>query len=82
MVKTNWITQKIHSDTLIKLPRVTSFTLVNIGDSPIFFREQTLLKNEMFVLEGDGSVSNIELDIRFENGKGTAILNYRSVINC
>lgn len=82
MVKTNWITQKIHSDTILKLPRVTSFTLINKGDSRIFFREEEIAPNEIYVLEGDGSISNIELDIRFENGKGKAVLNYRSVINC
>lgn len=82
MLRTNWITQKIHSNTHLHLKRVTSLTLINTGNTPLVFREQTLAPEQIFVLEGDGSYSDIELEIRFETGSGQAILNYRSVLNC
>lgn len=81
MIKTGWTTQKLSKNTRFDLKNVTSLTLLNAGKSKIFFREQTLEPEQTYVLEGDGSQSDIELDIVFENGEGLAILDYRSTTN-
>lgn len=82
MRKTQWNTQKVYSNTYFHLKGVTSLTLHNAGESKVFFRERMLEKGDYYLLEGDGSYSDIDLDITFENGSGEAILDYRALINC
>lgn len=81
MKRTNWVTQKFYQNKQFKLKNVTSFTLTNTGKSLVFFRERVLKPNEIFVLEGDGSFCDFELEIEFENQKGEVILDYRCLIN-
>lgn len=83
MKRTNWITQKFTSNTSIQIRNVTSFTLLNAGNTPLKFRERVLEPQQFFLLEGDGSYSDIELNIEFEKGDNPcAILDYRSVLKC
>lgn len=81
-MKTNWITQKIFQDITIHLKGVVSLTLFNSGKKPLYFREQVVEPGQTYLLEGDGSHSDIDLDIRFENGQGEALLNYRALKQC
>lgn len=81
-MRTNWISQKYTSDTKTQLRNVTSLTLYNSGNSKVFFRYQWLKPEQIYVLEGDGSATDIDFEIAFEGGKGEVILNYRSLKKC
>lgn len=65
-----------------ELQGVTSLTLVNEGDTSLYFRERTLKKGEIFVMEGDGSASQVSFSVEFEGGKGSALLDYRVLKKC
>ena len=82
MRKTQWNTQKVYSNNLLSSTGVTSLTLHNAGESKVFFRERILEKGDYYLLEGDGSYSDIDLEITFENGQGEAILDYRALTKC
>lgn len=82
MNKSKWNTQKIYSNSSFFLKGVTSLTLYNSGESKVYFRERTLEKGDYYLLEGDGTASDIDLEISFENGRGEAILDYRALQKC
>ena len=82
MLKTKWITQKIFSDTAFLLKGVTSLTLYNAGNSKVSFRERTLEKGDYYQFDGDGTATDIDFEITFEDGHGEAILDYRALQKC
>ncbi len=86
MKKTNWITLKLTSDATIELKEVTSFTLHNVGNCNVIFRERIIEPEQSFVLEGDGSYSDIDFKIEFQRtaflNEPAAILDYRSLLKC
>lgn len=82
MKKTNWITQQLFADTTLHLKGVTSLTLHNVGEQKVYFRHREFGKGESFLFEGDGTASDVEIDIKFDTGKGIAILDYRALVKC
>lgn len=81
MKKTGWITQRITENTRLSLRNITSLSLYNSGESIVHFRNRSIPPKSYFVMEGDGSASDIEdFEILFDGNKGEVLLDYRTII--
>ena len=91
MEKTGLLSRAIQSDTRFSETNITSLTVSNHGDTVMTvtqggvsrtipaFRDDIGVPFGSFNIPGDGTMSDIEIEISFEGGAGKAIIDYRKV---
>ena len=93
MEKSGFTSQRINKDE--KLPEitgVTSLTISNYGDTDLTvivndvprpvpaFNQDIKVPFGSFNLPGDGTACDVRIELKFQGGRGQAILDYRKLI--
>lgn len=93
MKKTGFVSRKFTNDDRIELTEVTSLTLSNYGEKDLTvivndiertvpaFRSDIGVPFGSFNIPGDGSACDVVIEVKFEDGQGLAILDYRKIKN-
>lgn len=91
MKRTGFVSHKLTTDDKLILTDITSLTLSNYGDKDLVVivndveRTVPALKSDIgvpfgsFNIPGDGTACALVIEVRFQDGQGLAILDYRKV---
>lgn len=86
MQRTGYYTEQYTQDYSKKLKDITSLSISNVGETDLKLTVQGVNRiikpKQMFVIEGDGSYSDLDFKFTFDGGSGIAIVDYRQIKQC
>lgn len=86
MQKTGYYTEQYTQDFSKKLKDITSLSISNVGetDSTLIIQgvKRIIKPKQIFVIEGDGSYSDVDFKFTFDGGSGIGIVDYRQIKQC
>lgn len=83
MKKSRFVTVEFFGETILHLTNISSLTMMNVGTSVVTFRGRELQQGEQFLMDGDGTASDIDIEFDFDNtGTNHLLMDYRVVQDC
>lgn len=86
MQRTGYYTEQYSTGYNKNLKDITSLSISNVGLTDLTLTIQGVKRivkpNQVFVIEGDGSYSDLDFKFSFDGGSGLAIIDYRQIKQC